>query len=697
MTDELKKLEKMFEAQKPGKPSDAARKAAFSAAMLAFEKENQTAVQGNPTEPRLTNKGNEKSRVVAQLFNWRRLMKTLEPKFAYAAAGGVSLAVLAAAMINVNLTLPYDFSNDALVREQNIPASEAEPKMEENAPSEPGLNGQLSANKPTATSNNAPMVFMDAERSGAGNQSALLKTQPPAPGKLQAPGRTAFMRRDNSAQLSSGIVQNRQEQLPAGVGMQGRDQFSEIERNPQKRVANDPVSTFSIDVDTTSYAFTRAALNRGELPQKDAVRVEEMVNYFDYDYAAPKDASQPFATHMSIMPTPWNDGTKLLSIGIKGFELPQTEAPNANLVFLIDTSGSMDAPNKLPLLRNSFKLLLSSLKPDDTVSIVVYAGSAGTVLEPTEVADKNKIMAALDKLDAGGSTAGAEGIRQAYQLAESQLVEGGVNRVILATDGDFNVGIANPEELKSFVERKRETGVSLSVLGFGQGNYNDELMQTLAQNGNGNAAYIDTLSEARKVLVEEAGSTLFTIAKDVKLQMEFNPALVSEYRLIGYETRILNREDFNNDKIDAGDIGAGHTVTALYEVTPVGSSANLIDELRYGLETSTEASGAVNEFGFLKIRYKLPESDTSELISAPVTTALEVDNIADAPNDVRFATSVAAFGQLLAGGRYTGSYSYDDVIALAQSAKGADNFGYRSEFINLVRLAKSAAAMAPQQ
>ncbi|MEP0519566.1 MAG: VWA domain-containing protein [Hyphomicrobiales bacterium] len=706
MTDELKKMEKMFEAQKPGKPSDAARKAAFSAAMHAFEKENQTSTQGNPAEPRLTNKGNEKSRVVAQLFNWRRLMKTLEPKFAYAAAGGVSLAVLAAAMINVNLTLPYDHSDGALVREHTLPTSEAEPTLEEglvsSAPSKPDLGGQLSADKSTAAPSNAPMVFMDADRSGAGNQSALLKVQPPAPGKRLGNGRTAFMRQESPAQLSGGIVQNRaltsgQEQIPAGVRSQGRDQFSEIERNPQKLVSDDPVSTFSVDVDTTSYAFTRAALNRGELPQKDAVRVEEMVNYFDYDYTAPTDASQPFSTHMSIMPTPWNEGTKLLRIGIKGFELPPTEAPNANLVFLIDTSGSMEAPNKLPLLRNSFKLLLSSLKPDDTVSIVVYAGSAGTVLEPTQVADNNKIMAALDQLDAGGSTAGAEGIRQAYQLAESQMVEGGVNRVILATDGDFNVGLANPEELKGFVERKRKTGVSLSVLGFGQGNYNDELMQTLAQNGNGNAAYIDTLSEARKVLVEEAGSTLFTIAKDVKLQMEFNPALVDEYRLIGYETRILNREDFNNDKIDAGDIGAGHTVTALYELTPVGSPAKLVDELRYGTETLDTAAGSVNEYGFLKIRYKLPESQTSELISVPVTMSLEVDDLAEAPNDAQFATSVAAFGQLLAGGRYTGNYSYDDVIALAQSAKGTDEFGYRSEFINLVRLAKSAAAMAPQQ
>lgn len=701
MTDELKNLKKFFADQDPGKPSDAARKAALSAAMYAFEEENQTAVQGNRIEPRLTNKGNEKYRVVAQLFNWRRLMKTLEPKFAYAAAGGVSLAVLAAAMINLNLTLPYGFDRSHSLGENSLSASEAQPNMDKSdvdvGHRENEQLGNLAVNKPTA----APMVPLD----GVGNNDArnqFAKLKPSAPAKLQSPGRTAFMRQENVGMLSTGIAINRtlndvEEQISRSRQYQNRDQFSEIEQNPLKQVANEPVSTFSVDVDTASYAFTRSALNRGVLPPKDAVRVEEMINYFDYDYAVPSNASEPFATSMTIIPTPWNAETKLLRIGIKGFEVPKTEAPKANLVFLIDTSGSMNEPNKLPLLRNSFKLLLSSLKPEDTVSIVVYAGSAGTVLEPTEVSDKNTILAALDNLNAGGSTAGAEGIRQAYQLAESQLVEGGVNRVILATDGDFNVGISDPDELKHYVERKRDTGVTLSVLGFGQGNYNDELMQSLAQNGNGNAAYIDTLNEARKVLVEEAGSTLFTIAKDVKLQMEFNPALVSEYRLIGYETRILNREDFNNDKVDAGDIGAGHTVTALYELTPVGSNAQMVDELRYSSEATEPASSAVNEYGFLKIRYKLPDSDKSQLISALVTKAQEVTEIADASEDAKFASAVAGFGQLLSGGRYTGDFTYDDVVALAQIGKGDDEFGYRSEFINLVRLAKTAAAIAPQE
>lgn len=444
----------------------------------------------------------------------------------------------------------------------------------------------------------------------------------------------------------------------------------------------------------TSYAFVRASLNQNVLPQKDAVRVEELINYFPYDYAAPEDKAEPFRASVSMFPTPWNTHTKLLHVGIKGYTLAKAERTRANLVFLIDTSGSMNEPNKLPLLQNSMKLLLSSLEPDDTVAIVVYAGGAGTALEPTRVRDKGKILRALDSLGAGGSTAGAEGIRQAYQLAEQNFDADGINRVILGTDGDFNVGISDIDELKSFVERKRQSGVYISVLGFGMGNYNDELMQALAQNGNGNAAYIDSLSEARKVLVEEARSNLFTIAKDVKLQIEFNPQTIAEYRLIGYESRLLNREDFNNDNIDAGDIGAGHTVTAVYELTPVGSGGSYIDDLRYQ-EKSVTGEASSDEYAFLKIRYKLPDSDTSTLTTVPISQAVEQDSVSAAPREARFATAVAAFGQLLSGGRHTGSYSYDDVVALAQSSKGHDDFGYRAEFINLVRLAKTAAAMEP--
>lgn len=474
---------------------------------------------------------------------------------------------------------------------------------------------------------------------------------------------------------------------------QSRDKFEEVKSNPVKSVVSDPVSTFSVDVDTASYAFMRSSLNNNQTPDPASVRIEELINYFDYQYQTPTDKSAPFKANVQIMPTPWNEGTKLMSIGIKGYELGELEKPDSNLVFLIDTSGSMRQQNKLPLLRHSFKLLLNSLKPTDTISIVAYAGSAGTVLEPTLVKDKRKILAALDRLHAGSSTAGGAGLRQAYALAEENSNGDGVNRVILATDGDFNVGISDPEQLKRYVEKKRKTGVTLSVLGFGRGNYNDELMQKLAQNGNGNAAYIDTLSEARKVLVEEAGSTLFTIAKDVKLQVEFNPGLVSEYRLIGYETRALKREDFNNDKIDAGDIGAGHTVTALYEITPVGSNSQNVDPLRYAEAKKETAEPVVNanpnEYGFMKISYKLPDGDKSTLISTPITLADEVDTLEGTDQDARFASAVAAFGQLLKGGEFTGEYSYDEIVALAQSAKGEDEFGYRAEFINLVRLAKS--------
>ncbi len=342
------------------------------------------------------------------------------------------------------------------------------------------------------------------------------------------------------------------------------------------------MSTFSIDVDTSSYSFLRASLNSNLLPQKDAVRVEELINYFPYDYQGPADRAEPFRASVSVFPSPWNPDTRLLHVGIKGFAMDGADARRANLVFLIDTSGSMDEPNRLPLLRNALKMLVDTLDPDDSVAIVAYAGTAGTVLEPTPAKDKSRILAALDSLGAAGSTAGGEGIRQAYQLAEKNFDSRGINRVILATDGDFNVGITDPVELQNFVERKRQTGVYLSVLGFGMGNYNDELMQKLAQNGNGNAAYIDNLNEARKALVDGAGAMLFPIARDVKIQVEFNPETVSEYRLIGYETRLLHNEDFNNDQVDAGEIGAGHTVTALYEIAPKGSKGLRNDPLRYG-------------------------------------------------------------------------------------------------------------------
>jgi len=472
---------------------------------------------------------------------------------------------------------------------------------------------------------------------------------------------------------------------------QGRDKFTSVAENAFKVAREEPVSTFSIDVDTASYSWVRASLNQNVLPQPAAVRTEEMVNYFPYDYAAPASTAQPFSTNVAVMPSPWSPGRELVRIGIRGYDIHRATRPRANLVFLIDTSGSMQEPNKLPLVKQSLAMLVNQLGPNDRVAIVTYAGSAGTALEPTPASQKQKILSVIDQLGAGGSTAGAEGIRQAYNLAEANLDPEGVNRVILATDGDFNVGITNQDELKGYIERERGKGVFLSVLGYGMGNYNDALMQALAQNGNGAAAYVDTLSEARKILVDEASSTLFPIAKDVKIQVEFNPAAVSEYRLIGYETRMLNRDDFDNDKVDAGDVGSGQTVTALYEVVPVGGP-RAIGDLRYG-KPAAIASRA-GELGFVKIRYKLPKSDVSRLISTPISHASAFRRFEDAPQDARFAVGVAAFAELLRGGKYGGTITYDDVLKIATAARGRDEFGCRNEFVQLVRAAKSARTMA---
>ncbi|HEY4201878.1 MAG TPA: von Willebrand factor type A domain-containing protein [Devosiaceae bacterium] len=467
------------------------------------------------------------------------------------------------------------------------------------------------------------------------------------------------------------------------------DQFAHYDESPLKVTAQEPVSTFSIDVDTASYSYVRSSLESGITPEPDSVRIEEMVNYFPYDYPAAASASEPFRPTVSVYPTPWNPKTELLQIGIKGYVPPAAEHKPANLVFLIDTSGSMDEPDKLPLLKRAFSLLVDQLSATDTVSIVTYAGSAGVVLEPTKADQKAKILAALDNLEAGGSTAGAEGIALAYQLAEQHKVADGTNRVILATDGDFNVGIDDPDELKTFIAGKRDSGVFLSVLGFGEGNLDDETMQSLAQNGNGNASYIDSFKEAQKVLVAEGGGTLETIAKDVKIQVEFNPAAVSEYRLVGYESRALSREDFNNDKVDAGDVGAGTSVTALYEITPAGSGGELVDPLRYGSEQPASVTQDANELAFLKLRYKLPDSDTSKLIETPIGKDIAVDDIAKASDDSRFAAAVAAFGQKLKDSKYGDAMSWGQIKTLAQGAKGADAEGYRAEFVQLVDLAAS--------
>ena len=520
-----------------------------------------------------------------------------------------------------------------------------------------------------------------------------------APGAPQAPAASvesfvknvAKKKQEEKADRTTGYAVN----LPVIVSSPANtERYEDVEPNPVEIVAVEPVSTFSIDVDTAAYANVRRFLRDGVLPPREAVRVEEMVNYFDYAYALPDDRTAPFATTVAIMPTPWNAGTKLLHIGIKGYDIARSERPRANIVFLIDVSGSMRSTDKLPLVKQTMSDFVRRLAPDDSVAIVVYTGNAGTVLEPTPGRARRRILAAIDNLEAGGSTAGGEGIRQAYALAESSFDKGAVNRVILATDGDFNVGITDPDALEDFVSRKRETGIYLSVLGFGTGNINDLLMQKLAQSGNGNAAYIDSLMEGHKVLIEEASATLFPIANDVKIQIEFNPAVVAEYRLVGYETRALKREDFNNDAIDAGEIGSGHEVTALYEITPVGSSARLNDQLRYGGTADPSPADKAAEYAFLRLRYKLPGEGESRLIERPVTDDDGYAALDGAPAEARFAVAVAAFGQLLRGDPYLKGYGYDDVVALAQPARGTDEYGYRAEFVQLVRLAGGAQAQA---
>ncbi|WP_170559506.1 vWA domain-containing protein [Ruegeria atlantica] len=506
----------------------------------------------------------------------------------------------------------------------------------------------------------------------------------PAQSKVAAPQQgIADLGFEDGARFGIATGESAQKTVRPDVGslpLPDTEAFANAENNPLKVTNEEPVSTFSIDVDTASYSIVRSSLMRGQLPPKDAVRVEEMVNYFPYSYPAP-EGDAPFRPTITVTPTPWNEGTQLVHIGIQG-ALPQiVDRPPLNLVFLVDTSGSMQDASKLPLLKQSFRLMLSELRAEDEVSIVTYAGSAGQVLEPTSAAEHDKILGALDQLEAGGSTAGQAGLQQAYFVAEGMGADGEVTRVVLATDGDFNVGLSDPDALKDFIARKRDSGTFLSVLGFGRGNLDDATMQALAQNGNGQAAYIDTLSEAQKVLVDQLTGALFPIANDVKIQVEFNPAQIAEYRLIGYETRALRREDFANDKVDAGDIGAGHSVTAIYEVTPVGSDAILNDPLRYSAQPVRDGS---DEIGFFKLRYKLPGSEKSQLIEQPILSTQ-----GEPTDDVRFSYAIAGFGQLLRGADYLGRWSYEDAIKLANAARGEDPFGYRAEAVTLMRLAQT--------
>jgi Ca-activated chloride channel family protein len=446
-------------------------------------------------------------------------------------------------------------------------------------------------------------------------------------------------------------------------------------------VADVPVSTFSVDVDTGSYANVRRLLTSGEMPPPDAVRTEEMLNYFRYDYPLPRDGGRPFSVTTDIARTPWNGETRLLRIGLRGYDVERSERPPANLVFLVDVSGSMEEPDKLPLVQCSLALLAERLTPRDRVSIVAYAGNAGLVLEPTY--DKRKVVAALTRLQAGGSTAGGQGIALAYRIAEQNKVEGGINRIFLATDGDFNVGVTDTRALIGMVERERDKGITLTTLGFGSGNYNDAMMEQIADHANGNYAYIDNPREAQKVLEEELSSTLFTIAKDVKVQVEFNPAYVREYRLIGYENRALTEQDFSNDKVDAGDIGASHQVTALYEIVPASAKGWLPD--RHFAANRREAAGAANgQLAWLRLRYKLPDASQSRLIEQPIAARL-IQTAAAPRGDTAFAAAVAGFGQKLRHDPWLKDFAFADAHRLAASAGSHDY--WRDEFLHLVDLA----------
>ena len=465
------------------------------------------------------------------------------------------------------------------------------------------------------------------------------------------------------------------------------ESYDHISENVFKKVNDEPLSTFSIDVDRASYSLVRRHLKDGRIPPKGAVRIEEMINYFAYGYNQPAQ-DKPLAVLGTLQYCPWNTGSYLLRVALQGKQLQLEDAPPSNFVFLLDVSGSMRAPNKLPLLKKAFRLMVNNMRDQDRIAIVVYAGSSGLVLPSTSGNEKAKIMSAIDALKAGGSTAGAAGIQLAYEVATENFIEGGNNRVVLATDGDFNVGMSSNAAMVELIEEKRTSGVFLSVLGFGNGNYKDSKMEKLADHGNGNYAYIDNLLEAKKVLVNEFASTLFTIAKDVKLQLEFNPVNVAAYRLIGYENRLLAKEDFNDDQKDAGELGAGHQVTALYELIPTGKEIPFhtgVDDLKYQQTNLTTTATTTDEWLTIKLRYKEPDGTESKLMTKTVSIA---DNAWEETDmDFQFAIATAAFGQWLRKSKYIGDFSNEDIIKLAREAKGWDKNGYRAEFLQLVELA----------
>lgn len=671
MTDELDALKAALRAAPPP-PDPAARARARAQAMENFDR-----LQGSAAPARSSDVPPRKAGILAGV---RDMLKTLSTRPALAAttsaaallAGFLVILPLAGRPPLTETAPPETAAPEAPVATLAAPEADAPAVAAAEAPiaapgEAPGEAPVVAEEAPPQTARKARAKSAsggapaDALADLAGEATALPEAKP-APAPMVAPGLLA-------------------EAPPAPLP--DTEAYANAAENPVHVTAEEPVSTFSIDVDTASYAVVRSSLMAGVLPDPQAVRVEEMVNYFPYAYPAPTDDA-PFRPTVTVMPTPWNPGTQLVQIGLQG-ALPEIAArPALNLVFLIDTSGSMEDANKLPLLKRSLALMLPQLRPGDQVAIVAYAGSAGLVLPATAAGDRAAILGALDRLAAGGATAGAEGITLAYDVARGMAAPGEVSRVLLATDGDFNVGIDDPQALTRFIEGQRKDGIYLSVLGFGRGNLDDATMQALAQNGNGQAAYIDTLAEAQKVLVDQLTGALYPIADNVKVQVEWNPAMVAEYRLIGYETRALRREDFNNDRVDAGDIGAGTQVTALYEVTPPGSPALLNDPLRYG---AAAPAGGTGELGFLRLRAVLPGQSDSRLTELPIRPGA-----AEAGDEARFAAAIAGFGQKLRGSTYLGDWGWAEMIALAEGAKGADPYGYRAEAVTLMRLAESLSA-----
>lgn len=662
MSDDLDALKAAVKAAPPADPQ--AKEAALRLAMQNFDQiqGSRDAVRLSPDRPM----GAAGAKGVWRMFADRMSRPWM--------AGGSVAALVAVALVGVPLMQRGTLPGLGKVAERApVVAGPAEPKAQDSAAP------KAEAPAPTETEAVTMAAPEPAPAPAAPAQESRLADAPLAEADEALAQGQAATAADGLAKAAPTLTLAAPEPQTMPAPEPVTDAYANAAPNPVHVTAEDPVSTFSADVDTASWSVVRSWLNGGQLPPAEAVRVEEMVNYFPYDYAAP-EGDAPFAADIAVMPTPWNPGTELVRIGLQGRGV--TVRPPLNLVFLVDTSGSMEDANKLPLLKQSLRLMLPRLSDQDRIAIVAYAGSAGEVLPPTPASDRAAIEAALERLSSGGSTAGAEGIALAYQVAEGMARDGAVSRVLLATDGDFNVGVSDPAALEAMIAQKRQSGVYLSVLGFGRGNLDDATMQALAQNGNGTASYIDTLGEAQKVLGDQLTGALFPIADDVKLQVEWNPARVAEYRLIGYETRALRREDFSNDRVDAGEVGAGLQVTALYEVTAPGSPALRNDPLRYGPKA---AAGDASELGFLRLRWKAPGAAVSQLAETPITGAEGADD------EARFAAAVAGFGQLLAGSDDLGTWTWTDAIALAQGAKGADPYGYRAEAVQLMRLAESLA------